>query len=81
MAELHDLSPSDGSRREQKRRARARPEMARQQVVVKGQNSIRRKHTSAFEGGRCHSYAEFPEGFKSLNRVEYQVVNLRDLQS
>jgi large subunit ribosomal protein L15 len=84
MAELHDLSPSGGSHRDRKR-------VGRGEGSGTGKTSGRgQKGQNARSGGRTHPRREggqmplmrrIPKrGFKSINRVEYQVVNLRDLE-
>jgi large subunit ribosomal protein L15 len=84
MAELHDLSPSSGSHRNRKR-------VGRGEGSGTGKTSGRgQKGQNARSGGRTHPRREggqmplmrrIPKrGFKSVNRVEYQVVNLRDLE-
>jgi large subunit ribosomal protein L15 len=84
MAELHDLSPSSGSHRNRKR-------VGRGEGSGTGKTSGRgQKGQNARSGGRTHPRREggqmplmrrIPKrGFKSINRVEYQVVNLRDLE-
>jgi large subunit ribosomal protein L15 len=84
MAELHDLSPSSGSHRNRKR-------VGRGEGSGTGKTSGRgQKGQNARSGGRTHPRREggqmplmrrIPKrGFKSINRVEYQVVNVRDLE-
>jgi large subunit ribosomal protein L15 len=84
MAELHDLSPTSGSHRDRKR-------VGRGEGSGTGKTSGRgQKGQNARSGGRTHPRREggqmplmrrIPKrGFKSINRVEYQVVNLRDLE-
>lgn len=84
MAELHDLSPTSGSHRNRKR-------VGRGEGSGTGKTSGRgQKGQNARSGGRTHPRREggqmplmrrIPKrGFKSINRVEYQVVNLRDLE-
>ena len=84
MAELHDLSPSTGSRRRRKRVGRG-PGSGTGKTAGRGENgqnsrSGGRVHPR-FEGGQMPLVRRIPKrGFKSLNRVEYQVVNVRDLE-
>jgi large subunit ribosomal protein L15 len=84
MAELHDLSPTSGSHRNRKR-------VGRGEGSGTGKTSGRgQKGQNARSGGRTHPRREggqmplmrrIPKrGFKSINRVEYQVVNVRDLE-
>lgn len=82
MAELHDLSPSGGSRREQKRKGRG-PGSGNGKTAGRGQNGQKSRSGGSihprFEGGQMPLIRRIPKrGFKSLSRVEYQVVNLRD---
>ena len=82
MAELHDLSPSGGSRREQKRKGRG-PGSGNCKTAGRGQKGQKSRSGGSihprFEGGQMPLTRRIPKrGFKSLNRVEYQVVNLRD---
>jgi len=84
MAELHDLSPNSGSHRDRKRVGRG-PGSGTGKTAGRGQ-----KGQNARSGGRTHPRREggqmplirrIPKrGFKSLSRVEYQVVNVRDLE-
>ena len=83
MAELHDLSPSGGSHRDRKRVGRGQGSGTGKTAGrgQKGQNSRSggRVHPR-FEGGQMPLIRRIPKrGFKSRNRVEYQVVNVRDL--
>ena len=84
MAELHDLAPSPGSHRNRKR-------IGRGQGSGHGGTSTKgHKGQKARSGGNVHPRREggqmplirrIPKrGFKPLARVEYQVVNLRDLE-
>ena len=82
MAELHDLSPSGGSRRGQKRKGRG-PGSGNGKTAGRGQNGQKSRSGGSihprFEGGQMPLIRRIPKrGFKSLSRVEYQVVNLRD---
>jgi len=83
MAELHDLSPTTGSHRDRKRVGRG-PGSGTGKTSgrgEKGQNarSGGRVHPR-FEGGQMPLIRRIPKrGFKSIDRVEYQVVNVRDL--
>lgn len=83
MAELHDLSPSGGSTRNRKRVGRGQGSGTGKTAGrgQKGQNSRSGgKVHPRFEGGQMPLIRRIPKrGFKSVNRVEYQVVNVRDL--
>lgn len=83
MPELHDLSPNPGSRRVRKRVGRG-PGSGTGKTSGrghKGQGSrsgggVRR----GFEGGQMPLQRRIPKrGFTNINRVEYQVVNIRDI--
>jgi large subunit ribosomal protein L15 len=84
MAELHDLSPTDGSRRERKRVGRG-PGSGRGKTATRGQKGQKARAGGSihprFEGGQMPLIRRIPKrGFKSRNRVEYQVVNVRELE-
>lgn len=84
MAELHDLSPSSGATRKRKRVGRGQGSGTGKTAGrgENGQNSRSggRVHPR-FEGGQMPLIRRIPKrGFKSINRVEYQVVNVRDLE-
>ena len=69
MAELHDLSPAPGSHRNRKR-------------IGRGPGSGTGK--TAGRGGKGQSARtgyKRKRGFKNFNRVDYQVVNVRDLSA
>lgn len=83
MAELHDLRPSSGSHRGRKRLGRGN---ASGTGGTSGKGHKGQKARSGgkvhprFEGGQMPLIRRIPKrGFKSLDRVEYQVVNVRDL--
>ena len=68
MAELHDLSPSSGSHRMHKRKGR-------------GPGSGNGKTAGRGQKGQKSLIRRIPKrGFKNINRIEYQVVNVRDLE-
>jgi len=84
MAELHDLSPSSGSTRDRKRVGRG-PGSGSGKTAGRGQDGQKSRSGGSvhprFEGGQMSLVRRIPKrGFKSVNRVEYQVVNLRDLE-
>jgi large subunit ribosomal protein L15 len=84
MAELHDLSPSSGSHRTHKRKGRG-PGSGNGKTAGRGQKGQKSRSGGnvhpRFEGGQMPLARRIPKrGFKSLNRVEYQVVNVRDLE-
>lgn len=83
MAELHDLSPSSGSTRDRKRKGRG-PGSGTGKTAGRGQKGQKARSGGSvhprFEGGQMPLIRRIPKrGFKSINRVEYQVVNVRDL--
>ena len=83
MAELHDLSPSPGSHRDRKRLG-AGPGSGTGKTAGRGGKgqSARTgyKRRRGFEGGQMPLHRRIPKrGFKNFTRVEYQVVNVRDL--
>ena len=83
MAELHDLSPSQGSHRPHKRKGRG-PGSGNGKTAGRGQKGQKSRSGGnvhpRFEGGQMPLIRRIPKrGFKNLNRVEYQVVNVRDL--
>ncbi len=83
MAELHDLRPSTGSHRNRKRVGRG-PGSGHGKTSTRGENGQKSRSGAAvhprFEGGQMPLTRRIPKrGFKNFNRVEYQVVNVRDL--
>ena len=83
MAELHDLSPSKGSHRDRKRKGRG-PGSGNGKTAGRGQKGQKSRSGGnvhpRFEGGQMPLIRRIPKrGFKSINRTEYQVVNLREL--
>ena len=83
MAELHDLSPSGGSHRDRKRVGRG-PGSGTGKTAGRGQKGAGArtgsKRRARFEGGQMPLHRRLPKrGFTNIHRVEYQVVNLRDL--
>lgn len=84
MAELHDLSPSSGSHRAHKRKGRG-PGSGNGKTAGRGQKGQKARSGGSvhprFEGGQQPLIRRIPKrGFKNINRVEYQVVNVRDLE-
>lgn len=83
MAELHDLSPPSGSHRNRKRVGRG-PGSGTGKTSGRGEKGQKARSGGnvhpRFEGGQMPLIRRIPKrGFKSRNRVEYQVVNVRDL--
>jgi large subunit ribosomal protein L15 len=84
MAELHDLSPTPGSTKAPKRKGRG-PGSGNGKTAGRGQDGQGSRSGGGvpayFEGGQMPLIRRIPKrGFKSINRVEYQVVNVRDLE-
>jgi len=84
MAELHDLSPSTGSHRGRKRVGRG-PGSGMGKTSTRGEKGQKARSGGSvhprFEGGQMPLIRRIPKrGFTNLNRVEYQVVNIRDLE-
>jgi large subunit ribosomal protein L15 len=84
MTELHNLSPAPGSHRNRKRLGRG-PGSGTGKTSGKGhKGQLARTGGSVragFEGGQMPLQRRIPKvGFTPLNRVEYQPVNVRDLQ-
>ena len=83
MAELHDLKPAPGSRRNRKRVGRG-PGSGTGKTAGRGQKGAGARSGATakpgFEGGQMPLQRRIPKrGFKNFRRVEYQVVNVRDL--
>jgi large subunit ribosomal protein L15 len=83
MAELHDLSPASGSHRDRKRVGRG-PGSGTGQTAGRGQKGQKARAGGSvrpgFEGGQMPLHRRLPKrGFHNFTRVEYQVVNVRDL--
>ena len=83
MAELHDLSPAPGSHRDRKRLGRGPGSGTGKTAGRGGKGQSARtgyKRKRGFEGGQMPLHRRIPKrGFKNFTRVEFQVVNVRDL--
>src|SRR6185503_4340216 len=84
MAELHDLSPAPGSHRDRKRLGRG-PGSGTGKTAGRGtKGSYARTGSNTkrgYEGGQMPLHRRIPKrGFKNFSRVEFQVVNVRDLE-
>jgi large subunit ribosomal protein L15 len=83
MANLHDLSPTPGSRKNRKRIGRGNGS-GHGGTSTKGHKGLKartggRVHPRR-EGGQTPLIRRIPKrGFKNIERVEYQVINVRDL--
>ena len=83
MAELHDLSPTPGSRKTKKRVGRG-PGSGKGKTAGRGHNGAKSRagasRNASFEGGQMPLQRRLPKrGFHNLFRTEYQVVNVMDL--
>jgi large subunit ribosomal protein L15 len=84
MAELHDLSPSRGSSKNRKRIGRGQGS-GHGGTSTKGHKGQKARSGGSVhprrEGGQMPIIRRIPKrGFKPIDRVEYQVVNVRDLE-
>ncbi len=84
MAELHDLSPASGSHRGRKRVGRGSGS-GLGKTAGRGQKGQKARTGGKphihFEGGQMPLHRRIPKrGFNNMNRIEYQVVNVRDLE-
>jgi large subunit ribosomal protein L15 len=84
MAELHDLSPGKGSHRDRKRVGRG-PGSGLGKTAGRGQKGQKSRSggsvPAGFEGGQMPLHRRIPKrGFRPRNRVEFQVVNLFQLE-
>lgn len=84
MAELHDLSPAEGSHRDRKRVGRGEGS-GLGKTAGRGQKGQKARSggsvPAGFEGGQMPLHRRIPKrGFRPRNRVEYQVVNLFQLE-
>ncbi len=82
--ELHDLHPARGAKKTRKRIGRG-PGSATGKTAGKGHKGQRSRsgysRRYGFEGGQMPLVRRIPKrGFYNVFRVEYQVVNLRDLE-
>lgn len=79
---LHNLKPTQGSRPQKHRKGRGHA-AGKGKQAGKGQSgqNKRKGHRLGFEGGQTPWYRRIGKrGFKNVNHVEYQVVNLSDLE-
>jgi len=84
MAELHDLAPNAGSHRNRKRIGRGNAS-GHGGTSTKGHKGQKARSGGSVhprrEGGQMPLIRRIPKrGFKPLDRTEYQVVNVRDLE-
>ncbi len=85
MAELHDLSPVPGSRKNRKRVGRG-PGSGTGKTSGRGEKGQKARSgggiPAGFEGGQMPLHRRIPKrGFTNFNRVEYQVVNVGSLDA
>ncbi|MGE0160006.1 MAG: 50S ribosomal protein L15 [Gemmatimonadales bacterium] len=83
MANLHDLSPTPGSHRGRKRVGRGNGS-GHGGTSTRGHKGLKARTGGTVhprrEGGQTPLVRRIPKrGFKSLDRVEYQIINVRDL--
>jgi large subunit ribosomal protein L15 len=83
MTDLHDLSPTEGSRRNRKRVGRG-PGSGTGKTAGRGQKGQKARSGGSvhprLEGGQMPLIRRIPKrGFTSPNRTSYQAVNVRDL--
>ena len=83
--ELNNIQPSVGSVKDKKRVGRG-PGSGRGGTSTRGHKGAKSrsgyKNKIGFEGGQMPLQRRLPKfGFKNINRVEYKVVNLSDLQA
>jgi large subunit ribosomal protein L15 len=83
MVELHQLRPSEGSRRDRKRVGRG-PGSGNGKTAGRGQKGQKARSGGSvapgFEGGQMPLHRRIPKrGFTNVFRTEYQVVNVRHL--
>lgn len=83
MGELHELRPNEGSRRDRKRIGRG-PGSGTGKTSGRGHKGQKARSGASipagFEGGQMPLQRRVPKtGFTPLNRVEFQVVNVRTL--
>jgi large subunit ribosomal protein L15 len=84
MTELHNLKPSDGSHRNRKRGGRG-PGSGTGKTSGRGQKGQKARSGASipagFEGGQMPLQRRIPKvGFTPLNRVAFQVINVRALE-
>ncbi|AVK99630.1 50S ribosomal protein L15 [Pediococcus inopinatus] len=80
---LNELKPSEGSRRERNRLGRG-TSSGNGKTSGRGQKGqkARSKVRLGFEGGQMPLYRRIPKrGFTNINRKEYAIVNLNDLNA
>lgn len=79
---LHDLHPAKGANKPKTRVGRG--EASKGKTAGRGTKGTkaRKQVSAAFEGGQMPIHMRLPKlkGFKNPNRVEYQVVNVSDLE-
>lgn len=78
----HTLKPRKGSNKHGKRRGIGDTFAGRGCKGQKSRVGGRSKFTAGFEGGQISLIRRMPKlgGFRNINRVEYQAVNLKDLE-
>ncbi|QJG67129.1 50S ribosomal protein L15 [Mycoplasma phocoenae] len=82
MLKLHNLKSTEGSRKDKHRVGRGHA-AGKGKQAGRGQSGQTKRNNVrlGFEGGQNPWYRRVPKrGFKNVNHVEYQVVNLDDLE-
>lgn len=84
MIRIHDLSPSEGSRKKRKRVGRG-PGSGHGKTSCRGHKGQKSRSggsvAAGFEGGQMPLQRRLPKrGFKNAFKKEYALVNLRDLK-
>ncbi|TNK96333.1 50S ribosomal protein L15, partial [Mycoplasmopsis pullorum] len=80
---LHELKYTEGSRPEKHRKGRGHA-AGKGKQAGKGQSgqNKRKGHRLGFEGGQTPWFRRIGKrGFKNVNHVEFQVINLKDLEA
>lgn len=80
--ELHTLKPTAGSRKDKHRVGRGHA-AGKGKQAGRGQSGQTKRSTVrlGFEGGQNPLFRRIPKrGFNNVNHVEYQIVNLDDLE-
>lgn len=80
--ELHNLKPTEGSKKDKHRKGRGHAGGKGKQAG-KGQSGQRKrgKVRLGFEGGQNPWFRRLPKrGFNNINKVEYQTISLSDLE-
>ena len=81
--QIHDLKPAPGSTHRRKKVGRG-PGSGHGKTATRGANGQKKKEqvNPNFEGGQTALHRRLPQlrGFKPVNRKDYAIVNVRDLE-